>query len=63
MLVDDHASVRSADARSAPEGVAGHRSLYVADVGTGTHPHAWFSELRASPQLRELTCQDLASRP
>ena len=36
MLVDDHASVRSAGARSMPEGVACHRSVYVAaEVGTG----------------------------
>ena len=41
MLVDDHASVRSAGARSAPEGVACHRSLYVAET--------WAPELTLMP--------------
>ena len=41
-------SVRSAGAKSAPEGVACHRSAYVAEMWHPAHPHA---ELSASLAL------------
>ena len=51
MLVDDHASVRSAGAQSAPEGVECHRSAHVAgEVGTGL---TLVAEKRASDSLSD----------